>query len=289
MEDKNLINLFIIVVLFVQNYNFVFDKLIKTLILYILKITFIGSGNLAWNLSDTLQENGHEIVEIWSKSEENAKLLSSKLNCNIISSLNNLENTDLIIISVKDDAILKVLNKIKEFNTPIVHTSGSVGTDVFKNRENFGVFYPIQSFNKNIDLNFNKTPICIEANNSELEKKLIILAKSISKSVHLLNSKQREQLHIAAVFASNFTNHMMSISEAILNSNKMSFDLLKPLIKNTFEKIKNNPPKDVQTGPAIRQDYLIVEKHLELLKKHDNLKTIYSTISNHIINNNFNE
>ena len=271
-----------------QNYNFVFDKLIKTLILYILKITFIGSGNVAWHLSDVLQENGHTIVEIWSRSERNAKLFSSKLNCNIISSLNNLENTDLMIISVKDDVIVEVLNKIKASNAPIVHTSGSVGSDVFKNRENFGVFYPIQSFNKNIDINFNETPICIEANNSELEKKLITLAKSISNSVHLLNSKQREQLHIAAIFSSNFTNHMMSISESILNSNKMSFDLLKPLIRNTFEKIKNNPPKDVQTGPAIRRDYLIIEKHLELLKKHDNLKTIYSTISNHI-NNNFNE
>jgi predicted short-subunit dehydrogenase-like oxidoreductase (DUF2520 family) len=189
---------------------------------------------------------------------------------------------------VKDDVIVEVLNKIKESNTPIVHTSGSVGADVFKNRENFGVFYPIQSFNKNIDINFNETPICIEANNSELEEKLIILAKSISKSVHFLNSKQREQLHIAAVFASNFTNHMMSISKEILNSNKMSFDLLKPLIRNTFEKIKNNPPKDVQTGPAIREDYLIIKKHLELLEEYDDLKTIYSKISNHI-NNNFNE
>ena len=253
-----------------------------------MKVTLVGSGNVSWHLSDILQKNGHEIVEVWSRSDENAKLLSSKLNCNIISSLNNLENTDLIIISVKDDVILEILNKIKESNTPIVHTSGSVGTDVFKNRGNFGVFYPIQSFNKNIDINFNETPICIEANNSELEEKLIILAKSISKSVHFLNSKQREQLHIAAVSASNFTNHMMSISKEILNSNKMSFDLLKPLIRNTFEKIKNNPPKDVQTGPAIREDYLIIKKHLELLEEYDDLKTIYSKISNHI-NNNFNE
>tara|TARA_B100001094_G_scaffold204536_1_gene198445 strand:+ start:726 stop:1487 length:762 start_codon:yes stop_codon:yes gene_type:complete len=253
-----------------------------------MKVTLIGSGNVSWHLSDILQKNGHEIVEVWSRSERNARLLSSKLNCNIISSLNDLENTDLIIMSVKDDVIVEVLNKIKESNAPIVHTSGSVGSDVFKNRENFGVFYPIQSFNKNIVANFNETPICIEANNSELEEKLIILAKSISKSVHLLNSKQREQLHIAAVFSSNFTNHMMTISEEILNSNKMSFDLLKPLIKNTFEKIKNNHPKDVQTGPAIRKDYLIIEKHIELLKKHDDLKAIYSTISNHI-NNNFNE
>ena len=254
-----------------------------------MKITFIGSGNLAWHLSDVLKENGHEIVEIWSKSEENAKLLSSKLNCNIISSLNNLENTDLIIISVKDDAILKVLNKIKEFNTPIVHTSGSVGTDVFKNRENFGVFYPIQSFNKNIDVNFNETPICIEANNSELEDKLIILAKSISNSVHLLNSKQREQLHIAAVFACNFTNHILSISESILKKSDLDFNLLKPLIEHTFNKIKDSSPSEVQTGPAKREDYNTIEKHLNLLEGKSDLQIIYSKITNHIINNNLDE
>ena len=99
-----------------------------------MKITFIGSGNVTWHLSKILQKNGHEIVEVWSKSEKNAKLLASKLNCNIISSLSDLKISDLIIISVKDDVILDVLNKIEKFNTPIVHTSGSVGTDVFKNR-----------------------------------------------------------------------------------------------------------------------------------------------------------
>jgi len=254
-----------------------------------MNITFIGSGNVAWHLSDILQKNNHNIVEIWSKSEKNAKLLAAKLNCSIISDLNVLKSTDLIIISVKDDFIIDVLNKIEDFNIPIVHTSGSVGIDIFQNRDNFGIFYPVQSFNKNIDVDFNEIPICIEANNSELEKTLLNLANSIFNSVHLLNSKQIEQLHIAAVFASNFTNHMMLISDKILNSNKMSFDLLKPLIKNTFEKIKNNHPKDVQTGPAIRKDYLIIEKHLKLLEESDDLKIIYSNISNHIINNNLNE
>ena len=254
-----------------------------------MNITFIGSGNVAWHLSDILQKNNHNIVEIWSKSEKNAKLLAAKLNCSIISDLNVLKSTDLIIISVKDDFIIDVLNKIEDFNIPIVHTSGSVGIDIFQNRDNFGIFYPVQSFNKNIDVDFNEIPICIEANNSELEKTLLNLSNSISNSVHLLNPKQIEQLHIAAVFASNFTNHMMSISDQILNSNKMSFDLLKPLIRNTFEKVKNHHPKDVQTGPAIRNDYLIIEKHLKLLEESDDLKIIYSKISNHIINNNLNE
>ena len=116
-----------------------------------MKITFVGSGNVAWHLSDILQKNGNEIVEVWSKSEENARLLASKLNCNIISGLSELKSTDLIIISVQDDVILNVLNKIEECKTPLVHTSGSIGTHIFKNRENFGVFYPLQSFNRNID------------------------------------------------------------------------------------------------------------------------------------------
>ena len=248
-----------------------------------MRITIIGSGNVAWHLSHVLQQNGNEIIEVWSRSKKNAKLLSEKLNCKILSNLKDLNNTDLVIISVKDDVILEVVDKIKDVKIPIVHTSGSVGMDVFYNRDQFGVFYPLQSFNKKLNVNFNEIPICIKSNHADLEKKLIDLGNLISNSVHVLNCNQRQQLHLAAVFSSNFTNHMMSISEKILHSNKMSFDLLKPLIRNTFKKIDNNHPKDVQTGPAIREDYLIIKKHLNLLKESNDLQTIYSKISNHII------
>ena len=253
------------------------------------KITLIGTGNVATNLSLELQKKGYEIVEIWSKTEESSIILANKLNCNIISNLEELSETDLIIVSVKDKYIKEIISKISDKKTNIVHTSGSVNLSVFTENKNHAVFYPLQSFNKNIDVNFSDLPICIESNNKKLEGKLMEIANSISQSVHLINSEQREKLHIAAVFACNFTNHMLSISNKIMDDNSMDFNILKPLIEHTIKKAIQNTPKKMQTGPAIRKEYNIIERHLNILEENDDLQIIYSKITNHIINNNFNE
>ena len=253
------------------------------------KITFIGSGNVATNLSLELQKKGYEIVEIWSKTKESAIILANKLNCNIISNLEELSETDLIIVSVKDKYIKEIIDKIADKNIDIVHTSGSVNLSVFTENKNHAVFYPLQSFNKNIDVNFSDLPICIESNNKKFEEELMKIANSISQSVHLINSEQRERLHIAAVFACNFINHMLSISNKIMEDNNMDFNMLKPLIEHTINKAIQNTPKEMQTGPAIRKEYNVIEKHLNLLEETNDLKNIYSEITNHIINNKLNE
>lgn len=246
-------------------------------------ITFIGSGNVATILSSEFQRKGYNIVEIWSKSEKSAKILSNKLSCNHCIDLKNLKKTDLFIVAVKDDYIEDVVSLIHYKDTPIVHTSGSVGIDVFSTKNNFGVFYPLQTFSKEASFNFNNLPICIEANNDLLQKILIEIAKSISLNVQLVDSKQREKLHIAAVISCNFTNHMLSISERLMKENKLEFDLLKPLIKQTLDKSLTNSPNKVQTGPAVRKDLKIVEKHINLLSYDDKLKELYYLISKHII------
>ena len=252
-------------------------------------ITFIGSGNVATHLSISLQDKGINIVEIWSKTTKSAVLLSEKLKCNYITDLNNLSSTDLLIVSVKDDVISEVISKIKDKNINIVHTSGSVDLDVLEDFSNYGVFYPLQSFNKEVEVDFSITPICIESKTSEFSDSLKELASKISDSINFINSEQRKQLHIAAVFACNFTNHILSISESILKKSDLDFNLLKPLIEHTFNKIKDSSPSEVQTGPAKREDYNTIEKHLNLLEGKSDLKIIYSKITNHIINNNLDE
>ena len=249
------------------------------------KITFIGAGNVASNLSIELQRNGYKIVEIWSQSKDSSQQLANKLKCDWTTNLSKLRETDLFIISVKDDATEEVISNIKNKTTPIVHTSGSVGVDVFKKNILFGVFYPIQSFSKNIILDFEKIPICIESNNKSLEKELSNIANDISQYVHIMSSVKREKLHLAAVFACNFSNHMISISETILEENNIDFNILKPLIYNTINKIQDNSPKKNLTGPAMRKDYNTIKKHLEMIKKDDDLASIYSLISNQIIKN----
>jgi len=244
-------------------------------------IILVGSGNVATYLGIALQNCNYNIVQVYSRSIENAKKLAQKLNTNFTNDLTQLKSTDLIIVSVNDDAISTVLSKLK--NTAIVHTSGSVRMDVFEpNFSDFGVFYPLQTFNKEIELAISETPFCIEGNSKAFEKELIEIAKNLSSNVITMNSVQRKQLHIAAVFACNFSNHMYSIADDLLAKKNIDFSILLPLIRQTVQKLEANSPKEVQTGPAKRKDLQTIKNQINLLED-DDLRNIYKLITNQIL------
>ena len=248
------------------------------------KIVLIGSGNVATNIGVALKKKGYKIMQVWSYSLKNAKILANKLDCNFTSSLSKLMHADLYIISIKDDNIIQLLENIPDI--PIVHTSGGIGMDVFKKKFNtYGVFYPLQKFKKNIEIKFKNIPILIEANNNSFKDELINIANQLSKQVLSINSKEREQLHIAAVFASNFSNHMFSIAYDILKKSNLDFKLLLPIIKETINKLDNNNPSNLQTGPAKRKDKKVITSHLNNIENNDR-KEIYKMISNAIIREN---
>ena len=244
-------------------------------------IILVGSGNVATHLGIALQNCNYKIVQVSSRSIENAKKLAQKLNTNFTNDLTQLKTADLIIVSVNDDAISTVLSKLK--NTAIVHTSGSIGIEVFKaNFSDFGVFYPLQTFNKDIELTISEIPFCIEGNSKAFEKELITIAKNLSSNVITMNSEQRKQLHIAAVFACNFSNQMFNIADDLLTKKDIDFKILLPLIKQTIAKLNTNKPKAVQTGPAKRKDIKIIQEHINLIQQED-IKELYQKISNNII------
>ena len=244
-------------------------------------IILVGSGNVATHLGIALQNCNYKIVQVYSKSIENAKKLAQKLNTNFTNDLTQLKTADLIIVSVNDDAISTVLSKLK--NTAIVHTSGSIGIDVFKpNFSDFGVFYPLQTFNKDIELTISEIPFCIEGNSKAFEKELIEIAKKLSNNVVVMDLAQRKQLHIAAVFACNFSNQMFSIADDLLAEKDINFKILLPLIKQTIAKLNTNKPKAVQTGPAKRKNIKIIQEHINLIQQED-IKELYQKISNNII------
>ena len=165
----------------------------------------------------------------------------------------------------------------------IVHTSGSVGIDVFEpNFSDFGVFYPLQTFNKDIELTISEIPFCIEGNSKAFEKELIEIAKNLSNNVITMNFEQRKQLHIAAVFACNFSNHMYSIADDLLAEKDIDFKILLPLINQTIVKLNTNKPKAVQTGPAKRKDIKIIQEHINLIQQ-EAIKELYQKISSNII------
>ena len=244
-------------------------------------IILVGSGNVATHLGIALQKGNYPIVQVYSRSIENAKKLAEKLNTNYTNDLTQLKTADLIIVSVNDDAISKVLSQIK--NTSIVHTSGSIGINIFNDYfSDYGVLYPLQTFNKEVNVNISEIPFCIEGNSLEFENQLFKIAKILSNNVVKMNSKQRRKLHIAAVFACNFSNHMYSIANELLEKNDIDFKILLPLIKKTITNLEKKKPKEVQTGPAKRNDKVIIREHIDTIKEKE-IKELYQKISANII------
>lgn len=247
-------------------------------------IVLVGSGNVATHLGISLIKQGYKIKQVWSNRLKNAEKLAKKLNSTATNKLNCLEHADLYILSVKDDILETIIQKLDSIN--IVHTSGSAGLEVFKNKfNNYGVLYPLQTFNKNVNIDLSRTPICIEASNQLFNSELLNIATKLSKKVVSMNSEKRQQLHIAAVFACNFTNHMFEIANNILTKSDLDFKLLLPIIKQTVMKIEQNKPSEVQTGPAKRKDTEIIQKHIDNIKK-KRVKEIYQLISDSIMGDN---
>ncbi len=249
-----------------------------------IKISIIGAGNLATQLGLALHNEGYLISQVYSRSQKNASILSKKLKAEAISDIKKLSSDSTIyIIAVKDDAIESVAKQLKLKDKIVIHTSGSVSMEVLqKSSKNYGAFYPLQTFSKEKQSNFKTIPICIEANNNNTSTTLQYFAKSISSNVKRVNSEQRKKIHLAAVFACNFSNHMYAIAEQLLAKDKLSLDLLKPLIEETANKIKENKPSKVQTGPAIRKDKNTMDAHLKMLSKEKDLKKMYELISKSI-------
>ena len=200
----------------------------------------------------------------------------------ITSELSQLQTVDVTIIAVSDNAIADVSKQLPFENQLVVHTSGSLSMEALDPKNRKGVFYPLQTFSKSKEVDFKVIPICLEAQNDNDFKTLEILAKTISNSVTTITSEQRKALHVAAVFVSNFTNHLYQIGNEICVENNIPFEILKPLIQETANKILSLSPIDAQTGPAKRNDTQTINTHLNFLSD-DNQKEIYKILTKSII------
>tara|TARA_B100000900_G_scaffold298919_1_gene257432 strand:+ start:7122 stop:7895 length:774 start_codon:yes stop_codon:yes gene_type:complete len=248
------------------------------------KISIIGSGNVATNLALSLKENFFCIHQIYSRNIENAKQLANLVNSKYTSKIAEIEKVDLIIIAVSDDVINQIIENLEGNN--VVHTSGSVSLDVFNNKyTNYGVLYPLQTFNKKNTIDNKTTPFLIESNNDKFEKQLVKIASKISNNISIFTSEQRENIHLAAVFACNFSNHMYVIANNILKKSNIDFSILLPLLKQNIYKIDNNCPSKLQTGPAKRKDFKVIKKQINQIKDNE-IKLIYQLITKSIIDSN---
>ncbi len=249
------------------------------------KISFAGAGNVAEALCKELYNKGYLIQQIVSQSEKNSSGLVEICNAKWSSDLTFPDSTEIIFVSVPDQSLKDVLFKIKcKKDTIVAHTAGSFGLDIFPLYfENTGVFYPLQTFSKERKTDFSTVPFFIEASNDFSTRALRSVAESISKSVHFSDTEHRRLLHMAAVFVSNFTNHMFVTGMLISSKAGFPFEILKPLIRETVEKALELGPEKSQTGPAVRYDIDTIERHMDLLSFSPELKNVYGEITKSII------
>lgn len=258
------------------------------------RVTFIGAGNVAWHLSKAFENAGYGVAEVYSRNLRHARLLAERLyDAHPIDDLNLCDSpARLFLLCIPDDAHEDVLRQlILPKGVMLVHTSGSrslrdlqeltaIHGDVFVRT---GVFYPLQTFSRQIPVRMEEVPLCIEAADGDTETTLIRLAQELSRTVYLVSSEERKVLHIAAVFACNFTNHLWAVAHNLLDEHSLDFDLLRPLITETVRKaLSASHPADVQTGPAIRGDFHLMKEHLSFLRNHEGLIRIYQILSQDI-------
>ncbi|NNU34628.1 DUF2520 domain-containing protein [Mucilaginibacter sp. S1162] len=250
-----------------------------------MRITIIGSGNVATHLAAAFKNAGHRIVQVYSRDMQNAALLAYHVKAEPIDNLSQIDpETDIFIIAVKDDVIGLIAEQLAPYQKLMVHTSGA--TDLYALlafSDNVGVFYPLQTFSKAKEVNFRTVPLCIEAADQEVAKRLKELAYGISNSVYDIDSQHRKTLHPAAVFACNFPNYLYNVAQQILAEHQLNFDLLRPLVLETAEKVQNSLPANVQTGPAVRNDEITMNNHLRLLQGYPDLQQLYTLLSQGII------
>jgi predicted short-subunit dehydrogenase-like oxidoreductase (DUF2520 family) len=249
-----------------------------------MNIVLIGSGNVGTHLAKALVSKAENVMQVYSQNLLNASLLAQKINAEAINELSEVDQTaDLYIISVKDDAIENVAAALKNVAGLVVHTSGTTDISSIKNyTARAGVFYPLQTFSKLKEVSFDHIPLCIEASNVNELEILKKLAQTLSDQVYELDGEKRKALHLAAVFACNFPNHLYALANQVLVENGLDFNIIRPLIAETADKVMNNVPEKVQTGPAVRGDENTMNKHLGLLESQPELQNIYQTLSKSI-------
>ncbi|HLA55124.1 MAG TPA: Rossmann-like and DUF2520 domain-containing protein [Flavobacterium sp.] len=246
-----------------------------------IKVSIIGSGNVAQHLMKAFAKSGAvDLLQVFSRKPETiSDLISAD---KIIDDFNALSQADLYIIAVTDSAIAAVSQQLPFTGRLVVHTSGSLSADALDSKNRRGVFYPLQTFTKNKDVDFKMIPICLETENKSDYEVLEHVAKTISGNVFPIDSTQRKALHVAAVFVNNFTNHLYKIANDICTENNVPFDILKPLIAETADKVMVLSPKEAQTGPAKRNDTNTIDAHLAFLSN-GNLQPIYKILTQSII------
>jgi predicted short-subunit dehydrogenase-like oxidoreductase (DUF2520 family) len=247
-------------------------------------VVIVGAGNVAYHITRALLENTVNVVQIFNRTLGKAQNFAEYYNINYTDKISEIVKADIYIICTSDKVISETSYYIPFEDCLVVHTSGSIPLSALKGKYRKGIFYPLQTFSKKRSLEYDKIPFFIEAENKEDESILLNLANRISDEAYVVNSEKRLQIHMSGVWVNNFTNHLFYLANEICRKQDIPFEILKPLIKETFEKINDDiTPYDAQTGPAKRNDNIVIQKHLSILESDSNLYQLYSILTNSIL------
>ena len=246
-------------------------------------ISIVGSGNTANFFANKLAKHGFNILQIISRNEHTGQVLASQVNSKFDTTYFVDSSTQLVLLCVPDNQISECVVRLRSTTNPMVcHCAGSVEMQVLNTFDNYGVIYPLQSLSKSTPNDEIEVPFLIESNKLEGLEAIQSMIKAVGFKSHLADSKVRFNYHLAAVFANNFTNAMLIAVEKLSNAQQLDFSLFKPLIKRTIEKIELLKPTEAQTGPAVRNDFITINKHLEVLKDNPELLSVYKAITEFI-------
>lgn len=245
-----------------------------------ISVVLLGGGNVATHLYKAFNKTENATVQQWYNKR--LKPIETYANeVEITNQLSSLKPADVYIMAISDDAITSFSSQIATENQLLVHTSGTVGIHDLDKKHRRGVFYPLQTFSKEADIDFTNVPFCVEALEKDDLATLKSLAEALGSKWYRINTEQRQTLHLAAVFANNFTNHLYRIAHEISDAKSIDFEILKPLILETAQKVQHISPYRAQTGPAKRNDKKTIKRHLKLIEN-DQHKAIYQLLTNAI-------
>ncbi len=249
-------------------------------------IVLIGAGNVGYHLGQRLHERGFPVLQVYSRTLAKARRLAKSIKSKATDRLEATRtDADIYILAVHDNAIETVVSALPTGEKLVVHTSGATPSTVLAPySKRFGIFYPLQTFSVDKTVDFEQIPICVHANSEMDLQRLEQLALHLSPKVYRIDDAQRAILHVAAVFVNNFTNYLFQVGYNILESENLPFDLLRPLISETAQKVQQNDPFAMQTGPAIRNDRTTIEKHLQYLEQFPAYQELYKILTQHIQN-----
>lgn len=253
------------------------------------KIVLVGAGNVASHLGKAFQRAGCEVIQVYSRTEASASELAETLATAYTTSLEDLRtDAHLYVVALKDAVLQELIPRIVKDkpDAVFVHTAGSVPMQVWEGfARRYGVLYPMQTFSKRREVDFTEVPFFVEADGEETLQALKVLAGRLSPNVREATSEQRKHLHLAAVFACNFTNHMYALCHRLLEKQGIPFGVMLPLIDETARKVHELKPEDAQTGPAVRYDENVINRHLSMLADEPEMQELYEKISKSINRN----